>query len=326
MRVASRVAFTVLGRSIYWYGVLVALGVVLGVLTAALREKREGLPRDTAVDFALVCMPAAIVCARIYYVAFEWPQFAGDWKSVFDIRSGGLAIYGGVIGGALAAVAVSRRKKIRYGRLADLIAPSLALGQAIGRWGNFCNQEAFGSLVTQARWRFFPAAVYIERLGEWHLAAFFYESVWCFAVWLALEILVRRGAFDRRRPGDVFFWYAALYSAERAVVEGLRTDSLYWGPVRVSQALSCAMLGFAAAWFFLRARRGPAVPRRMEKPDRAAVWFLAMACLFGGLAFYGAMGGVTGATACMLPLCALSLLCAFLMYRRLPHADKDRRE
>ncbi len=337
MGTGSRVAFTVLGRQIYWYGVLVALGVVLGVLTASLRERREGLPRDTAMDFALVCMPVAIVCARIYYVAFEWRQFAGNLWSVFDIRSGGLAIYGGVIGGALAAVLASRRKKIAYGRLADLVAPSLALGQAIGRWGNFCNQEAFGGLVTAARWQFFPAAVYIERLGEWHMAAFFYESVWCFGIWLLLEILVRRGVFDDRRRGDVFFWYAALYSAERAVVEGLRTDSLYWGSVRVSQALSCAMLIFAALWFFLRAGKGSASLRttaggdgptaslrRVAGPDRAAAAWLAGACLTGALALFGAMGGFTRATAWMLALCAVNLVCTWMMYRRLPRAARPR--
>ncbi len=248
----SNIAFTIFGHPIYWYGIIIAAGVISAALCASSREKVMHLAQDTTLDFALIALPVALVCARIYYVAFEWERYRDNILSVFNIREGGLAIYGGVIGGALGGIIVARKKKLRYGTLADLIAPSLALGQAIGRWGNFFNQEAYGALITDSAWCFFPYGVYIEELGEWHMAAFFYESVWCLAIWLLLALCVRKGRFAGRKPGDVFFWYAVLYSAERCVVEGLRTDSLYWGSIRVSQALSAVMIAVVCIVFFLR--------------------------------------------------------------------------
>lgn len=304
----DRVAFTLMGKPIYWYGIAIASAVLLGVVTASLREKKAGVPKDSAIDFALVCMPAAVVFARLYYVAFEWEQYAGNPISILDIRSGGLAIYGGLIGGALAAIFVARWKKVRYGKLADLIAPSLALGQGIGRWGNFCNQEAFGRIVTDEAWQFFPASVYIDRLSEWHMATFFYESIWCILIWIVLEILVRKGAFDRRRPGDVFAWYGVLYCVERSVVEGLRTDSLYWGSVRVSQAASLIAMAVVLVWFFLRVK---------ENRKKAALPFAAGAlwmCISLAEAF-----GILGPNALrMLGSNAIAAAMTFVLYRMVP--------
>lgn len=309
----DRVAFSVMGQPIYWYGVAIASAVLLGVLTAALREKKQGLPKDSALDFALVCMPAAVVFARLYYVAFEWEQYAPDPMKIFDIRSGGLAIYGGLIGGALAAILVVKWKKIRYGRLADLVAPSLALGQGIGRWGNFFNQEAYGRAIADEAWQFFPAGVYIESAQQWHMATFFYESVWCILIWLLLEVLVRRGAFDRRRDGDVFAWYALLYCVERSVVEGLRTDSLYWGSVRVSQAASLIAMGVVLVWFFLRVK---------ENRKRAAGAFAAAAawlCISVAEAF-----GLLGPNALRMLACnAVTLAMTFVLYRFVPNITKE---
>lgn len=304
----DRVAFRVFGQPVYWYGVVIALAVLLGVGTAAMREKKAGLPKDTAIDFALVVMPAAIVFARAYYVVFEWEQYAPNPVSVFDIRSGGLAIYGGLIGGALAAIGVSKWKKTRYGALADLIAPSLALGQAIGRWGNFFNQEAYGALVENEAWQFFPAAVYIEKNGQWHLATFFYESAWCFLIWIALEALVRTGRFEKRRRGDVFIWYGLLYCAERAVVEGLRTDSLYWGGVRVSQAASIAASIVIAVWFFMRVK---------ENRGRAVLPFCAAIAALG-VELGGALGLCGAGSIKMLVCGAIGLVSIFFLYRRIP--------
>lgn len=307
----DRVAFTLFGKPIYWYGIIIGSALLLGVWTAMLREKRAKLPKDTAIDLALVCAPVAIVFARLYYVAFEWRSFASNPLSVFDIRSGGLAIYGALIGGALALVLVSRRKKIRYAALLDLVAPSLALGQGIGRWGNFCNQEAFGVLVTNERFQFFPACVYIDRLQEWHMATFFYESAWCLALWLLLEILVRKGAFDKRRPGDVFAWYVLLYSAERAVVEGLRTDSLYAGRVRISQALSLLAMLVIVAWFFLRAARAqkrPVVP-------------LVCALVSVGLSLCGALGLFAMSALTMIPCNLVGIASCAALYRSVPYVE-----
>lgn len=245
------------GFSIHYYGILIALGALLGVVLAVRREKKLNLPKDTALDLALWCIPAAIVCARLYYVAFEWEHYRANLLSVFDLRSGGLAVYGGILGGLLAGFLYGRVKKLSFRKLVDLVAPSIALGQAVGRWGNFFNQEAFGVAVENAKLRFFPVGVLIEQDGLWHYATFFYESVWCLLIVAALLLLERRRFF--RRDGDIFCWYAALYAAERAVVESLRTDSLFWGSVRVSQGLSLLAVAAVCVLFALRSKRSPAL-------------------------------------------------------------------
>jgi len=250
MTASNRVAFSILGFPIYWYGLLIALGLLGGVVCAALREKRLGVKRDTTLDFLLLALPVALVCARAYYVAFSWSSYAAHPLSVFNLREGGLAIYGGVIGGVLSALIFSRRRKISFGTLADLCAPSLALGQAVGRWGNFFNQEAYGAVLSDPALHFFPVAVLIEADGMWHAATFFYESAWCLIVAVVLLSAERRGAFARR--GDLFAAYLFLYAAERIVVEGLRTDSLMLGPIRVSQLLSAALMLGVMLWLLLR--------------------------------------------------------------------------
>ncbi|MBQ8954925.1 MAG: prolipoprotein diacylglyceryl transferase [Clostridia bacterium] len=253
MSESSRVAFSVFGFPIYWYGLLIAVGLLLGILCASLREKQLGLKKDTALDFMLLALPAALVGARIYYVAFSWESYAAHPLSVFNLREGGLAIYGGVIGGVIAALIYAKWKKVSFGALADLCAPALALGQAIGRWGNFFNQEAYGVVLENPALQRFPLAVYIEADGLWHAAAFFYESAWCFLIAALLLCLERRRVFKRR--GDLFAAYLFLYGLERVLVEGLRTDSLMLGPIRVSQLLSGALMLGSLMWFLLRGRR-----------------------------------------------------------------------
>lgn len=239
--------------TIKWYGILMMLGVLLAVLLARKREKALGLKEDTTLDLALLCVPLAIVGARLYYVAFSWDIYKDDLLKIFSLREGGMAIYGGVLAGALGGWIFSRVRKVRFWTLADLAAPSVALGQAIGRWGNFLNQEAYGYRVDNPALQWFPMSVYIERVGEWHLATFFYESVWCFLIVLVLLLAERRGKLHE--PGDMFLWYLLLYGAERAVVEGLRTDSLMLGSLRISQMLALILVLFAAVTLAVRAKR-----------------------------------------------------------------------
>ena len=235
----TRSTLTIFGFTIHWYGVLIALGVLGAVLLAWFREQRLGLKKETTLDLALICVPVGILCARLYYVLFSWDYYAAHPAKILDLRGGGLAIYGGVIGGVLAGWIYSRVKKVSFGTLTDLVAPGLALAQAVGRWGNFLNQEAYGAAVTNAKMQFFPLSVYIEGSG-WHYATFFYESAWCALICILLLTAERRGFF--RKKGDTFLWYLFLYALERCLVEGLRTDSLYIGPLRVSQALSLTVL------------------------------------------------------------------------------------
>ena len=254
MSCPNPVAFTVFGHDIYWYGILISLSVVLAVVMVYREAKRKGLDADCMLDYALLTVPTAIVFARLYYVIFEWDQYAANPIHALFIWEGGIAIYGSIIGGIVATLIFSKWKKISFWTLADLVAPGLVLGQAIGRWGNFFNQEAFGELVTNPDLQFFPYAVYIERLGEWHMATFFYESVACFLIFLFLLIYRRKA--KNAPAGNLFLWYWVLYGIERAYVEGLRTDSLWIfkggipignliffpNGLRVSQVLSIIMV------------------------------------------------------------------------------------
>ena len=275
------VAFTIFGRDIYWYGILISLSVVLAVIMVYREAKREGLDADCMLDYALLTVPIAIVCARLYYVIFEWERYADNPVSALYIWEGGIAIYGAVIGGVIGTLIFSRWKKISFWKLADLVAPGLVLGQAIGRWGNFFNQEAFGGLVTDPAWQYFPYAVYIERLGEWHQATFFYESVCCFLIFLFLMIYRRKA---KNAPvGNLFLWYWVLYGIERAYVEGLRTDSLWMfkggipighliffpNGLRVSQVLSIIMAtAFAIVLLvrFVKRRKNAPAREEIEEP------------------------------------------------------------
>lgn len=248
----SRTFIELFGLRIHWYGVLIALGIALGVGLAGARQKKLGLAKDTALDLALICIPAAIVGARLYYVAFSWESYADDpWWKIFAVWEGGLAVYGGVLAGLLAGWLYARRRRISFWQLADLVAPCIPLGQAIGRWGNFINQEAHGGLVSDPALQFFPISV---KIGEaWFYATFFYESVWCLSIVIAILIGERKNWFCRR--GDAFLAYVFLYALERSFVEGLRTDSLYLGAFRVSQLLSLLAMGAAAVLWLVNRRK-----------------------------------------------------------------------
>ena len=231
--------FGIQGLNIAWYGVIIASGLVLGIVLASMRARRRGWSSDLVLDFILLALPLAVIGARAYYVAFEWDYFAAHPERILAINTGGLAIYGAVIGGFLAAFIFSKAAKFSFLKLIDLVIPSLILGQAIGRWGNFVNQEAFGTLIANPKLQFFPLAVYIQSLGEWHQATFFYES-FCNSILFVIVLLLGR---KRVKDGTLLAAYFVGYGVARTVIEGLRTDSLYlFGTIRVSQALSAALV------------------------------------------------------------------------------------
>ncbi len=244
--------FGIDGFSIAWYGVIIATGMLLGMALAIHRARRQGFKADLIVDYLLITIPVALVFARLYYVVFEWQQYAADPIRILAIREGGLAIYGGVIGGILTAWWYSRRHKILFLVFTDLLVPSLVLGQAIGRWGNFVNQEAFGNPIVDPGFRFFPFGVFIDRLGEWHQATFFYESAWNFCLLTVLLLISRKS----RRPGILLATYFLGYGTGRFLIEGLRTDSLYLIPgIRVSQMLSIGLVLLGALLLILILRK-----------------------------------------------------------------------
>ena len=215
--------------------------------------RRRGYNFDMVLDLLLLALPICIVGARLYYVAFEWETYKNNPAEIFAIWHGGLAIYGAVIGGVIAAVVFCKWKKVPLGDVLDLGSLGLILGQAIGRWGNFANQEAFGNLITNPDLQFFPYGVYIDRLGEWHQATFFYESMWNLLVLAVLLWYFKRA----KHKGNVFVAYLALYGVGRFFIEGLRTDSLWMipGVIRVSQLLSAILVVFGAAYLWYMHRR-----------------------------------------------------------------------
>lgn len=239
--------FGIEGFNIAWYGVIIGVGMILATTIAAWRATKKGYKSDLIIDFILFAIPIGIVCARLYYVVFEWEYYAQDMIKIFAIREGGLAIYGGVIGGIATAICFCKYHKFSLLKLLDFVMPSLVLGQAIGRWGNFANQEAFGNLILDPNLQFFPYGVYIERLEEWHQATFFYESMSNFILFILMMIVARKV----KKDGWMLSMYFVGYGCIRFFIEGLRADSLYLMPgVRVSQLLSAILIGIGLgiAW------------------------------------------------------------------------------
>jgi len=234
--------------NINWYSVLIILGILIAYVLGSREEKRLGLKKDTMLDIVLVAVPCGIIGSRIYYVLMKLEEFADDPISVLYIWNGGVAIYGAVIGGVLSVYVYSRVKKVSFASLLDIVAPGLVLAQAIGRWGNYFNREAFGPEITNTFWQFFPAGVLISEGGSevWHAATFFYESMWNVLAFLVLWLTRKR----MKKRGDTFLWYMVLYGCGRFLIEQLRTDSLYLLGMRVSQIVSL-MICVAVAVIFL---------------------------------------------------------------------------
>ena len=232
--------------SISWYGVIIGTGFMMAIavfLGIAHTRKVNG---DLVFDLILWIFPFSIVGARLYYVLFSLDKFDWTFMEILAVWNGGLAIYGGIIGGALGLIICCLIKKQNILKIMDLAAPCLILGQAIGRWGNFINQEAYGSLVTSDILKWFPFAVYIESKGAWYLATFFYESMLSLIGFFVLLYIVRKFNIT----GINVACYFIYYGIERVLIEGLRSDSLYIGStsIRVSQLLSGILVIAGLVW------------------------------------------------------------------------------
>ena len=231
--------------TIHYYGLIIACGLLLAVLYACRHSKQFGLKEDDLVDGVLCVTPFAIICARAYYCIFSWQDYASDPISVLYIWKGGLAIYGGVIGAVIGIIVFCRIKKIKLGTVLDIVSLGFLIGQFIGRWGNFMNREAFGAATDS----FFRMGLLNTTTGEfeYYHPTFLYESLWNFAGFLLLHFLSKKRKYD----GQVALGYLAWYGLGRTMIEGLRMDSLYWGPFRVSQllaAVSCAAAVVVLIW------------------------------------------------------------------------------
>lgn len=244
MRAPDPVAFTIFGLDVMWYGLLIGIGFMLATAICYMRAKSHEIEPDFILDLVIWMVPTAVVGARAYFVIFSWDNYADDWTKIFDTRSGGLAIHGGLIACFIVAYFVCRHHKVNFLSAADLVAPTIALAQSIGRWGNFFNEEAHGGPTD------LPWAQIIDGVG--YHPTFLYESIWCFLLfWFLLWLDKNKRKFD----GQIVCLYGILYSVERFFVEGLRTDSLMLGPLRQAQVLSlCLILGLAALYYILKKR------------------------------------------------------------------------
>lgn len=232
------VAFNIGNFEIRWYGILIVLGIFIGMFIAYYNSNKLNLDFEKIIDGFLVAFPCAIVGARAYYVFFEFDNFKNNIWSVFNLRTGGLAIHGGLIGALIGTIIYCKFKKIEMMKYLDVVAPSLILAQAIGRWGNFMNGEAHGDVVSYEFISKFPEFIqkgmYLD--GHYYNPTFLYESMWNLLIFLILMIILHKKKSNEN--GVVIASYAVLYSIGRLFIESLRTDSLMIGNIRIAQFMS----------------------------------------------------------------------------------------
>ena len=235
--------------TIHLYGAVIALGLLLAGIYCCRRSRRAGLTEDDILDGILWITPFAVLCARAYYCVFSWQEYADNPISVLYIWNGGLAIYGAVLGALVGVAVYCKIKKCDLRALLDLVVMGFLIGQSVGRWGNFFNREAFGAATES----FFRMGLYNTVTSQWEYyhPTFLYESLWNALGFCLLHFFYPR----RRYDGQIALCYAAWYGLGRAVIEGLRVDSLYWGPFRVSQLLAAFSFAAAAAVLLWQATR-----------------------------------------------------------------------
>jgi prolipoprotein diacylglyceryl transferase len=236
------VAFEIFGVSIRWYGILIGSGMLLGAWLAMREARRLGLKEDTLLDALIIALPAAIIGARLYYVLFNLESYDTLFEAL-NFRSGGLAIHGGVLAGVGSFWIYAKIKKLPFFKWLDVVAPSLILGQAIGRWGNFVNQEAHGG-PTDLPWGIMVDGIKVH-------PTFLYESLANFAIFILLFKLRKHKKFD----GQLIALYMILYSIVRFFVEGLRTDSLYLGTFRVAQLISILLIALGVFLYYIMGKK-----------------------------------------------------------------------
>ncbi|MCR1873044.1 prolipoprotein diacylglyceryl transferase [Mammaliicoccus lentus] len=239
--------------SIRWYGIIIASGILIGYLMAQSTAKKVGIKEETLIDLIIWCVVMAIICARIYYVAFEWGYYSQHLAEIPLIMNGGIAIHGGLIGAFLTGAILCRVKNLSFFQMVDIVAPGIILAQAIGRWGNFINQEAHGGPVSRS----FLENIHIPEFiinqmqidGVFYQPTFLYESIWNIIGFIIL-LLIR----PHLKIGETFFAYLIYYSIGRYFIEGLRTDSLMLTEyLRIAQVISIVII--IASIIFILYRR-----------------------------------------------------------------------
>ena len=281
------IAFSIFGHDIHWYGIIIAVGFSLAVLYGGRKAYKWKMSLDGMTDVLIWGTLFGIICARLYYVAFEWDYYSQHLNEIPAIWNGGIAIYGGIIGALIGAAIGCKIGKIDFLNLLDLGSLGLLIGQGIGRWGNFFNQEAFGVNTDTALFRMWSPKIHDTLEASAELLAqkgitvdpntavhptFLYESVWCLLSFVILHIVV---TYFRSFKGEIFMLYGVMYGAERMIVEGMRTDSLYIGStnIRVSQFLSAVIVVVALSFFmyFMSRFNKDKLPKALVLDDLDAI-------------------------------------------------------
>lgn len=263
----NKVAFGVFGLPVYWYGLIICIGVLMGLYVATYNAKRTNQNPETYIDFSIVALIFSIMGARMYYVIFSWDNYKNNLWNIFKLRQGGLAIYGGVIAAVITAYIFTKRKKISFAELVDTAAPGLILGQAIGRWGNFFNQEAYGGFTSsklamrlKVENAYYIPEVLMDKIlninGVEYLQVhptFLYESIWNLGVFVILMVYFKHKKFH----GEIFSMYLLGYGLGRVWIEGLRTDQLIIGTsnIPVSQLLAGVLIITSSVWMVYKRKK-----------------------------------------------------------------------
>ncbi|TAA71966.1 prolipoprotein diacylglyceryl transferase [Planococcus salinarum] len=263
------IAFSLGPIDVHWYGVIIATGIVIAFLVGQQEMVKRGLHPEFLTDLLIWAVPLAIVGARIYYVMFEWDNYKDNPGEIFAIWNGGLAIHGALIMSVIVAYIFTKRRNTPFLKVADILAPSILIGQAVGRWGNFINQEAHGGEVSRAFLEnlFIPDWIinhmYID--GAYYHPTFLYESLWSL-VGIIILLLLRKVNLVR---GEMFFFYMIWYSVGRYFIEGMRTDSLYVvGDLRAAQLVSILAIIIAVTLIIYRRTTIKNPPRYLDKPTK----------------------------------------------------------
>lgn len=239
----DRVAFTVFGIDVMWYGVLMATGMILGTIIALKEAKRVGIKEDDVLDLAIIAIPLGLLGARLYYVLFNWGYYSQNPSQILNFRGGGMAIHGALIAGILTGYVFTKIKNINFFKMADAVLIGMPLAQAIGRWGNFINGEAHGG-PTNLPWGILVDGVKVH-------PTFLYESIWDLGLFIFLWLFRKKKQYE----GQILVYYITLYSLGRFFIEGLRTDSLMIGPLRMAQVISLVgVIGGIIAHIYLSKR------------------------------------------------------------------------
>lgn len=263
------IAFEIGAFQVHWYGLIIGVGLLLGLFLALRESDRRGLPKDTFLDLILYAVPISILSARTYYVFFQWDYYSQHPEDILKIWNGGIAIHGALIGAVTTAYIFCRIKKISFWKVADIAAPSILLGQAIGRWGNFMNQEAYGGEVSRQFLEnmmlpdWIINQMYIDGVSglTYYHPTFLYESLWNI-VGVIVLLLLRK---VNLRRGELFLLYVIWYSVGRFFIEGLRTDSLMvTSDLRAAQLLSVILIVGSIVTMIVRRWKGYSTERYLD--------------------------------------------------------------